>query len=326
MPGSDQYWRSMKIAVAGGSGFLGRNLLPLLTDAGYRCTVLTRDPEKCRDIRLLPGVHLQRANLHDVEALSQLLSGHDAVINLVGILNESGRAGKGFQKAHVDLTRNLLEAGEKAGVNRFIQVSALGADTDSPNASHYLKSKRQAEELVQASSADATIFRPSVMFGVDDAFFNRFAELLRWLPVMPLACPNSQLQPVWVVDVAQAIRKSLASPATVGKTFPLVGPTRVSLIDVVRFTARAIGKKRLVIGLPDFLSRMQAFFCDFVPGKPFSTDNYRSLKIDNVSDENGLDELGIEPRPMTGFVGAYLAGSSRQQRFDLIRRGRQPRD
>lgn len=320
MPGPNEHRRAMNIALLGGSGFLGRNLLPVLTGAGHRCTVLTRDPERCRDLRLQPGATLVRSNAFDVDALAKQLEGHDAVINLVGILNESGRSGKGFEKAHVTITNNLLEAGKQAGVKRFIQVSALGANTDSPQASHYLKSKGEAEKLVKKSPLETTIFRPSVIFGRSDAFFNRFAAILKWVPVLPLACPNAKLQPVWVGDVVAAISRSLDAPETVGKAYPLVGPTVVSLIDVVRFTARSTGRKRLIIPLPDFLSRLQGLVCDFVPGKPFSSDNYKSLKIDNVSKKNGLKDLGIDPRPMQGYVSAYLAGSSRQQRLDAIRR------
>ena len=264
MPGSNKYRRSLNIALSGGSGFLGRSLLPLLTDAGHQCTVLTRNPERCRDLRLMSGVSVKFANPNDTDSLGEKLSGHDVVINLVGILNESGRGGKGFKKAHVDHVRNLVQAGEKAGATRFIQVSALGVNTDSPNPSHYLISKREAEEVVQASSMNTTIFRPSVLFGVDDSFFNRFADLLQWIPIMPLACPNALLQPVWVGDVAQAITLSVASPETHGMVYPLVGPTKVKLIDLVRFTARKIGKKRLIFGLPDFLSRLQGLICDFV--------------------------------------------------------------
>jgi NADH dehydrogenase len=315
----------MKIVLLGGSGFVGRNLLPVLTSGGHHCTVLTRDPERCRDIRLLPNVTLKRADPYDVDSLTATLSGADAVINLVGILNESGRNGKGFERAHVTLTDNLLRACEGAGVRRFIQISALGADTDSPGASHYLKTKGRAEQLVAASNLDFTIVRPSVIFGVDDSFFNRFAGLLRWIPVLPLACPNAQMQPVWVGDVANAVGRMVEAPDAIAQTYTLVGPKKYKLIQLVRFTASAMGKKRLIIGLPDFVSRVQGLLCDFVPGKPFSSDNYRSLKIANVSDKNGLPALGIDPRPLKGLVKSYLRGSSRQLRLDTIRSGHHDR-
>ena len=307
------------VALLGGSGFVGRNLLHVLTQRGYRCIVLTRDTERCRELRLVPGVQLRRTNPYDFESLTSALKGADAVINLVGILNEGGRSGKGFHRAHVKLVENLLAACNEAQVARLVQISALNAEVDSPGASHYLKTKGEAERLIKHSGIEYTIVRPSVIFGADDSFFNRFAGLLKWLPILPLACPGAQLQPVWVGDVANAVAVILEKRETIGRAYSLVGPGKYSLIDLVRFTAKATEKKRWILGLPDFVSRLQGVVCDFVPGKPFSSDNYRSLKIDNVSDENGLRALGIEPRPLEGLVKSYLCGSSRQQRLDTIR-------
>lgn len=309
----------MNIALLGGSGFVGKNLLPVLTARGHQCTALSRDPEHCRELRLLPGVKLQRANPYDTQSLSTALAGADAVVNLVGILNERGRSGKGFERAHVTLMENLLEACNNAGVGRLLQVSALNAGIDDPKASHYLKSKGRAERLIKSSGIAYTIVQPSIIFGVGDSFFNRFANLLKWLPVLPLACPGAKMQPVWVGDVVAAMAAMLESRDAVGKVYPLVGPKQYTLIELVRFTAAALGKKRWIIGLPDFLSRLQGLVCDFVPGKPFSTDNYRSLKIDNVSADNALPDFGIEPRPMEGLVRSYLGGSTRQQRLNAIR-------
>lgn len=309
----------MNIALLGGSGFVGNNLLPMLTARGHLCSVLSRDPERCRDLRLLPGVKLVRANPYDTQSLSTALVGANAVVNLVGILNERGRSGKGFRKAHVTLMENLLKACKEAGVVRLLQVSALNANTDDPKASHYLKTKGQAERLIKSSGVDYTIVQPSIIFGVGDSFFNRFAGLLKWLPALPLACPKAKMQPVWVGDVVAFMARMLESREAVGKVYPLVGPKEYTLIELVRFTAAAQGRKRWIIGLPDFLSRLQGLVCDFVPGKPFSTDNYRSLKIDNVSTENALPDFGIEPRPMEGLVRSYLGGSSHQQRLNAIR-------
>lgn len=310
----------MNIVIVGGSGFVGRNLLPVLTARGHQCTVLSRDPERCRELRLVPGVRLERANPYDDADLVAAIQGADAVINLVGILNERGRRGRGFHRAHVTLTERILQACKESGVGRLLQISALNAGVDDPKASHYLKTKGEAEEMIKASGIDYTIVRPSIIFGAGDDFFNRFAGLLKLLPVLPLACPDARMQPVWVGDLALAVTRMLESREAIGKVYPLVGPRQYSLIELVRFTADAIGKKRLVIGLPDFLSRLQAMVCDFVPGKPFSTDNYRSLQIDNVSSENALPEFGIDPRPMEGVVRGYLQGSSHQRRLNAIRK------
>ena len=315
----------MNIVLLGGSGFVGRNLLPELSARGHACTVLSRNTERCKELRLLPDVRLRRVDPFDQDALSSALDGADAAINLVGILNEKGRSGKGFHRAHVVLVENLLQACSDAGVRRILQISALNAGTDKPNASHYLKSKGEAEKRIRDSGLHYTIVQPSVIFGEGDSFFNRFAGLLKWLPALPLACPNSRMQPVWVGDVVSAMAKMLESREAVAQVYPLVGPRSYSLIELVRFTARALGVKRWIFGLPDFASRMQGLVCDFVPGKPFSTDNYRSLKIDNVSERNALPQFGIDPRPMEGLVRSYLGGSSNQKRLNAIRRSRRGR-
>lgn len=309
----------MNIALIGGSGFVGRNLLPALTARGHSCTVLTRDPELCRELCLVPGVRLLRVDPYNAEALAAALEGMDAAINLVGILNERGRSGKGFHRAHVTLTENLVSACQASGVERILYVSALNAGSENPKASHYLRSKGEAEDRLRASGLKYTIVQPSIIFGEGDSFFNRFAGLLRYLPVLPLACPGARMQPVWVGDVVEAIAVALEIPQAVGQTYPLVGPKDTTLIQLVRFTAHAMGKKRLIMGLPDAVSRVQGLVFDFVPGKPFSSDNYRSLKIDNVSAYNALPELGIEPRPYNGLVRSYLGGSSLQKRLDSLR-------
>ena len=287
--------------------------------------MLSRDPERCRELRLIPGVEIRRADPYVPEALTDTLSGADVVINLVGILNERGRSGQGFQRAHVALIESLLAASKVAGVKRLLQVSALNAGTDDPRASHYLKSKGLAEQAIRDSGIDYTIVQPSIIFGAGDSFFNRFARLLKWLPVLPLACPKSRMQPVWVGDVVLAMARMLDRGDSVGQVYPLVGPRDYSLIELVRFTARAIGRKRLIIPLPDALSRIQGLVCDFIPGKPFSSDNFRSLKIDSVSKANALPKFGIEPQPLEAQVRSYLGGSSRQRRLDAIRRTRYDR-
>lgn len=310
----------MNIVLLGGSGFVGRNLLPVLTARGHNCTVLTRNAERCRELRLVPRLRLLQVDVFDGEALSKALAGAGAALNLIGILNEKGRSGKGFHRVHVELTESLLESCRLAGVSRLIYVSALNAGIDHPNASHYLKTKGEAERLIRAATdIDSTIVQPSVMFGESDSFFNRFAALLQLTPVLPLACPEARMQPVWVRDVTEAMARMLERRDSVGETYPAVGPRAYSLLELVRFTACAMGRRRWIIGLPDGLSRLQALVCDFVPGKPFSTDNYRSLQIPNVSAENGLLEYGIEPHPLEGLVRHYLGGSSRQQRLNAIR-------
>jgi len=308
----------MRIVLLGATGFVGHHLLPVLASAGHRCVALTRYPPGCRELAVIPGVELQKTNIFDQDRLTGHFRGADAVINMVGILNESGRSGKGFQRAHVDLVETVISACREAGVSRFVHVSALNAGKGS---SHYLASKGQAEELIRAADdLDSTIIQPSVIFGEGDAFFNRFAGLLRVAPVFPLACPEAKMQPVWVGDVTKAMLRLLGDPKTFGKTLVMVGPDVYTLRELVEIAAAAAGLKRKIIGLPDSLSRLQGRLMDFVPGKPFSSDNFRSLQTDNTSVENSLWRLGITPHAVKSIVPGYLAGSPHQRRLDDCRK------
>lgn len=308
----------MRIVLLGATGFVGHHLVPALTTAGHHCVVLARNPLGCRDLAVTPGVEVRRANIFDRDRLKMHFERADAVINMVGILNESGRKGKGFNRVHVELVEMAISACTEAGVRRFVQVSALNAGKW---ASHYLSSKGRAEDLLRAADKlDVTIVQPSVIFGDGDAFFNRFAGLLKITPVMPLACPESKLQPVWVGDVAAATVKILEDPGTIGQTLALVGPEVYSLRELVEYTAAAIGLRRKIVGLPHSLSRLQGLLMDFVPGKPFSSDNFRSLQIDNVSAVNDLWRLGVTPRSLKSIVPGYLTGSARQRRLNGYRK------
>lgn len=308
----------MRIVLLGATGFVGHHLLARLSAAGHDCLALSRHRMSCRDLSIIPRVEVRQGDVYDRDKLAQTLNGADAVINMVGILNESGRRGKGFHKAHVELTESVLEACRTAGVRRLIQVSALNAGKGK---SHYLRTKGEAETRIRsAGDIDSTILQPSVIFGAGDSFFTRFAGLLKVAPVLPLACPEARMQPVWVGDVAAMATLALEDESTVGETLVLVGPRDYSLRELVEFTANAMGRKARIIGLPDWASRLQGRIMDFVPGKPFSTDNYLSLQTDNISDENSLPRFGITPRSIESTVPQYLGVSPRQQRLDQCRR------
>jgi len=308
----------MRIVLLGATGFVGYHLLPELASAGHQCLVLCRYLPGCRDLALVPRVELRQADVHDNGVLKEQLEGADAVINMVGILNESGRSGKGFSRVHVELTEKLIEACRETGVHRLLQLSALNAGKGD---SHYLASKGQAEDLIrQATDLDSTIVQPSVIFGEGDSFFNRFASLLNLMPVMPLACPQARLQPVWVGDVVKAMTIALEDSATAGRTLIMVGPREYSLKELVEWTARTAGLKRRIVGLPDAASRLQGWLMDFVPGKPFSSDNFRSLQIDNTSAENSLWSFGIRPHSLEGIVPGYLGNSIHQDHLSRLRK------
>jgi len=308
----------MRIVLLGATGFVGHHLLPVLASAGHHCVALARSPETCRELAVTPGVVVRRSNLFDPEKLRPHFEAADAVINLVGILNESGRSGKEFRRVHVELVETIIETCKTTGVQRFVHLSALNAGKGS---SHYLASKGEAEERIRAASHLAsTIVQPSVIFGEGDAFFNRFAALLKITPVLPLACPDARMQPVWVGDLVAALTMALDDPESVDQSLVMVGPEVYSLRQLVEYAARAAGLKRKIIGLPDNLSRIQGLLMDFVPGKPFSSDNYHSLQTDNISVENSLWRFGIRPRSVESVVPGYINGSRQQQRLAEFRK------
>jgi uncharacterized protein YbjT (DUF2867 family) len=213
----------------------------------------------------------------------------------------------GFRRAHTELTRGVLLAARSAGVGRLLQVSALKAAVDAP--SYYLRTKGDADQLIRESSAslDWTIFQPSVMFGPGDSFLNRFAGLLASIPfAFPLAKPNARFQPVFVDDVIEAILRCLNGGAGSRQVYELGGPQIYSLREIVGLVAKLTGHRRWIVGLPDFAGRTQALIMDFVPGRPFSSDNYRSLTIDSVCTDDGFARLGIKPQSMVASARQYL--------------------
>lgn len=298
--------------MLGGTGFVGRALAVRLTDAGHRLRILTRRRARHRDLLVLPHTVLVQGDVHDAAFLREQFAGMDAVINLVGILNERGRRSS-FQRVHVDLPAKVAQTCRERGVRRLLHMSALHADTAAP--SRYLRSKAEGEEAVRrVTDIDATIFRPSVIFGARDSFTNRFARLLRLAPgVFPLACPQARFQPVYVGDVARAFAAALREYRTFGQGYDLCGPRIYALHELIAYIARLQGRRRRIIGLSDRLSRLQATLLEFAPGKPFSRDNYRSLQVDNVCEAGGgvLEEVfGIAPTPLEEIAPRYLAATA----------------
>src|ERR1700688_2372636 len=299
--------RPQSIAVLGGTGFLGTRLVARLIKDGRRVTVLSRDREQHKHLLVLPGLTLENCDVYAEAQLSEYLRGKDVVITLIGILNERGFSGAGFRRAHTELTRGVLQASRSAGVTRLLQVSALKAAVDAP--SHYLRSKGDAEQLIRESSTalDWRFFQPSVMFGPGDSFLNRFAGLLAAVPwVFPLAKPDARFQPVLVDDVIEAVIRCLHGGASSRQTYELGGPQVYSLREIVGLVAKLTGQRRWIVGLPDFAARLQALLMDFVPGRPSSSDNYRSLTIDSVCTEDGFAKLGIKPQSMVASARQYL--------------------
>ncbi|TVP89834.1 MAG: complex I NDUFA9 subunit family protein [Thioalkalivibrio sp.] len=305
------------VSLLGGTGFVGRHIVVRLADKGIKVRILTRHPQRHRDLKITPEVDLVSGDTHDPAALNDFFAGTDAVINLVGILNERGRDGSGFRKAHTELTEKALAAAESQGVRRFVQMSALKADMADPP-SHYLRSKAAAEEAVFAATAfPVTVFRPSVIFGPGDSFMNRFAALLKISPFMPLARSDARFAPVFVGDVADHFVNCLEDPATFGRGFELCGPRVYTLAEIVRYAARVSGRRRPILSLPEWAGRLQASVFEFVPGKPLSRDNLASLSVDSICTGETLPC----PTLLESVAPSYLGQEGHQARMQRLRRG-----
>ena len=307
----------LRLCVLGGTGFVGHALVKRLAADGHSLTVLSRNLALHPERLLPPGVMVRETDVYDPDGLQVHFAGMDAVINLVGILNERGDNGRGFRRAHVELTQFVVSACRQAGVRRLLQMSSLNAGR---GRSHYLKSRGEAESVVKASGLRWTIFEPSVIFGIGDGLFTRFGQLLRLSPALPLARAGAKFAPVHVDDVVEAFRRALADPRSVGEVYELYGPDVLTLAEIVRMTARQLGLRRWVLPLPDALGRLQALAFDHVPGKPFSSDNFRSLLTDSVGGIDGLHRLGIVPTRVAKILPDILGHrDDKQARYARFR-------
>jgi uncharacterized protein YbjT (DUF2867 family) len=289
------------ICILGGTGFIGRRLAARLAADGRHVRILTRSRQRAGDLSVLPTVELVEVDVHDEDALVKAMRGSNAAINLVGILNQGGP--NGFRAAHVELPRKVAQACRANGIRRLLHMSALKADAGN-GASLYLRSKGEGEAALRVHSGKEvafTIFQPSVVFGRGDGFINRFATLLRMTPlVFPLARAPSRFQPVHVSDVAEAFTRALDDPATHGQRYALCGPRVYSLKEIVCMVRDHLGLRRWVVGIPDALGLAQGAVLQYLPGTPFSVDNFRSLQVDSVcdGDTQGLGALGIRATPL----------------------------
>jgi uncharacterized protein YbjT (DUF2867 family) len=309
----------LAICVLGGTGFVGTELVTRLVEAGHTVRVPTRNLSHGNHLKVLPTLQLVVANVHQPRVLGTLFEGMDAVVNLVGILNERGSAT--FRAVHMELATRVIEAMRTSRVRRLLHMSSLGAGAEAP--SQYLRSRGEAEAQVRAAATtvDATVFRPSVIFGPRDTLTNRFAGLLRLSHgVLPLARPKARFAPVYVDDVVECMVRALDRPATVGKTYELCGPDVMTLAELVRTTAAAAHLPCHLIPLPDFIAQIQAVVMNFLPGKPFSIDNYKSLTVDSVCSQNGCELLGVRPARMEAVIPGHLRDLSVRARLDSYRR------
>ena len=271
------------LLILGGSGFIGSQLAFAFANRGWRVTVPCRRPHRHRNLLVHPGIRLVQANILDPKELRQLCQGQDAVINLVGILHEKRK--DDFRRIHIDFVKSVVETLSELGIRRLMHVSALGADQAS-GSSLYLRSKGEGENLLHTfgqRGLHVTSFQPSVVFGKDDDFINRFAGILKLcVGVFPLACPDSKLSPVYVGDLVERMVAAMDDRASHAKRYPICGPEVFTLREIVELIIDTLQRPVKVLPLSNGLSRLQAMILQNLPGKLFTMDNYRSLQTDNV--------------------------------------------
>ena len=299
-----------RVLVLGGSGFVGRHLVAALARRGVRVTVASRHRERAKHLILLPTVDVVQADINQRGVLDRLARGHDALINLVGVLHGD------FQRAHVEIPMTVIAACRVAGIERIVHMSALGAASDAP--SEYLRTKAMGEQaMLDAEDRHVTVFRPSVIFGPEDRFLNQFAEMAKWLAVLAVPCPDARFQPIYVGDVARAMAMSLEDTETFGERYELGGPREYTLKELVELVCALTHRRRLVIGLPDKLSFLQAAFLEMLPGPLMTRDNYYSMQVPSTT--SAPWPLGGDRQPLEAIAPTYLAPSGARERYPQLR-------
>ncbi len=296
------------VVVFGGSGFLGRHTVRALAKAGYRVRVATRWPnlgQHLPPMGVVGQIQLLKCNVLDADQVAAAVQRADAVVNLVGILNQTGA--QGFEDIHVEAAETIAKAARAAGAQTLVHVSSIGSDPEAP--SKYARSKAEGEARVRAAFPDAAVLKPSIVFGPEDSFFNKFAGLSRLLPALPLiGGGKTRFQPVFVGDVAEAILACVRDAATRGRTYELGGPNVYSFKELMELMLRMIGRKRLLVPMPFALASIKGAVLGLLPGKLLTRDQVQSLKTDNVVSSSALTlaNLGITSDSVQAVVPSYL--------------------
>ncbi len=299
------------VTVFGGTGFVGRQVVRALARKGLRVRAAVRQPGRGYRLRMLGDVgqiEVVQANIRDPDSVARALNGAEACINLVGVLYEAGP--QKFEKVHSEGAGRVAAAARAAGVRRMVQVSALGADPGSP--SQYGRTKAAGEAAVRQAFAEATIVRPSIVFGPEDDFFNRFARMASISPALPLiGGGHTRFQPVYVGDLAEAIAQAAASDVHAGQTYELGGPAVYSFRDLMEFILRETGHRRFLAPLPFSLAGLIGAMGNLVApilAPPITSDQVNSLRVDNVPSGAlpGLEAFGVTPRSIEAVVPTYL--------------------
>jgi len=297
------------VTVFGGSGFVGGQVVRALAKAGHRVRVAVRNPNLAYRMRMLGDVgqiEVVQANVRNAPSVARAVDGAEAVVNLVGVLWENGR--QKFQTLHVMGAKTVAEQAKAAGVKRLVQVSAIGADVKS--SSKYQRTKAEGEAAVRAAFPGAVVIRPSIVFGAEDKFFNKFGQMAALFPALPLiGGGETKFQPVYVGDVAAVIAKAVASPAAEGLTYELGGPAVYSFKELMELILVETGRNRVLAPIPFFAAGLIGKVGDLSPiNPPLTSDQVESLKSDNVADKGlpGLAEAGVVPTAVEAVVPSYL--------------------
>ncbi|MCC7271289.1 MAG: complex I NDUFA9 subunit family protein [Alphaproteobacteria bacterium] len=298
----------MRATVFGASGFIGRYVVKRLAARGAVVVAAVRHPDAALFLKPMGDVGQVapvRAAVTEEAAVAAAVAGSDVVVNLVGILYEHGA--QTFEAVHHQGAGRVARLAKAAGVGRLIHVSAIGADPAAPSA--YARSKGLGEVAVRAAFPEATILRPSIVFGPEDDFFNRFAAMARMVPALPLiGGGHTRFQPVYVADVADAVLRAIDDPAAAGRTYELGGPRAYSFAELMRLLLATIGRRRCLVTLPFAIARLQARLLELLPVPPLTRDQVTLLERDNVvaTGMPGLAELGIEPTSVEAILPTYL--------------------
>jgi len=295
--------------IFGGSGFVGRYVVQKFAEKGDQIRVAVRNPIAAKFLQPLGEVGQitpVQVSIGSIESISQVIKGSDVVINLVGILYEKGP--QNFEAIHVEGARNIAEVCSKLGVPTLLHMSALGANKDSH--SRYASTKARGEEMVLKFFPQATLFRPSVIFGKEDSFLNRFAQMALLSPFLPLiGGGKTRFQPVYVGDVAEAFLKAASLKEGRGKTYELGGPSIYTFKELMIYLLQTIHRKRILLPLPFNLAKAIGTVAQFLPTPPITPDQVELLKTDNVVSPHALkaEDLGVHPKALEAIAPLYLA-------------------
>ena len=295
------------IVIFGGSGFVGKHIVHELAFLGYKIKIISRNPEKAKSIKLSGAVGqivIEYGNIFDENSIRKAISGSDIVINLVGILFEKGRSN--FTNIHSKLAENIAKISTEMSVKRLIQISALGVGNNSK--SKYLRTKLNGEKAAVAAFPDTTIIRPSIIFGAEDNFFNKFAQMACWLPFLPLIGGKSKFQPIYVGDIAKIVAGAILDDYYKGRIIEAGGPDIYSFEELMKKVTEYTNRSKIILDIPDFIGNIIALFSNILPTPIITNDQISMLQTDNVVSRKSsiYDKINLKLNHIDFIVPKYL--------------------